>query len=393
MEHLTRAQRRALDYVVERALRAQSAARAELAAAMDAGGVPESVYAGALENLRSHGRVVLAFHPERSTRTARSVAQGLLAEGVYRSQFETGLSSGSTTAFPGGERDEWERRLFGGAYHAPGLHDADRPKYGALFLVGHPDGPCPRFGSSYFVLRPEVSQRCSFTLLGSQEESAPDQTGTLAVPEPWLAPLARHLESFPTPLGVRGLSFSGLIKGMSREVPIAREQKVSIAREQEVGDHHGRALDTFVEAQVHGPVSLARDVEAVVVDASFSHTSVGATLLELSSTYDIPLRWHPALRFGPTSSPRRFGDSRPGASPSVSRWAAWWMLRHWAWGMMISRRTQGPGQSWAPGPMFSLPFGACSIISFCSAAHLRIGEVTRRAEGRRTRDAAVGIAT
>src|SRR3712207_7188489 len=53
------------------------------------------------------------------SRSGSTVAEGLLADGVYRTQFETGLSGGSTTAFAGGERDEWERRLFGGAYHRP----------------------------------------------------------------------------------------------------------------------------------------------------------------------------------------------------------------------------------------------------------------------------------
>ena len=298
IERLTPAQQRALDHVAKRALRVQPMARAELAAAMEAGSVPEPAYAAALEKLRAQGRVVLAFHPERSTRTARSVAEGLLAEGVYRSQFETGLSSGSTTAFSGGERDEWERRLFGGAYHESDVHASDRPKYGALFLVAHPDGPCPRFGSSYFVLRPEVSQRCSFTLLGSQEDSAPEHTGTFAVPEPWIAHLARHLDTIPGPLGVQGLRLAGLIRGMSLELPIALEQKSA--------DENGRALDTFVEAQVHGPVSLSADVETLVVDSSFYGTPVAETLLDLSATYDIAIRWHPGFTLRSDEFPKSF---------------------------------------------------------------------------------------
>jgi len=298
LEQLIPAQKRALEYVAERALRAQSRARTELAVAMEAASIPEPAYAAALEKLRSHGRVVLAFHPERSTRTARSVAEGLLAEGVYRSQFETGLSSGSTTGFPGGERDEWERQLFGGAYHGPDVHASDRPKYGALFLVAHPDGPCPRFGSCYFVLRPEVSRRCSFTLLGSQEASAPQQTGTIDRPEPWIAPLARHLDRVPAPLGVEGLSLSALIGGMSRELPILPDKKSA--------DRYGRALDTFVEAQIHGPIRLSADVESLVVDSSFHGTPVAETLRDLSSTYAIPVRWHPGFTLRADEFPETF---------------------------------------------------------------------------------------
>jgi Protein of unknown function (DUF3626) len=42
---------------------------------------------------------------------------------VYRSQFETGISNGGL----GGDRDAWERALFGGAYQAPGVRPASAP--------------------------------------------------------------------------------------------------------------------------------------------------------------------------------------------------------------------------------------------------------------------------
>jgi hypothetical protein len=298
LEYLSPAQRGALDYLTEYALRRRSVAGADLASALEANSVPGTAYSAAIENLRTQGKVVVAFHPERLTRTGRSVAEGLLADGVYKNQFETGLSSGATSAFSGGERDQWERRLFGGAYHAPDVHWPDRPKYGALFLVAHPDGPCPRFGSSYFVLRPEVSRRCSFTLLGSQEDSALEQTGTFDAPEPWLASLVRHLDTYPTPLGLRGLTPHDLFRRMSLGVPIVPEQTAA--------DPNGRALDTFVEAQIHGPIMLRRDIEALVVDSSFYSTSVAATLSDLSSTYDIPMRWHPGFTLRADEFPESF---------------------------------------------------------------------------------------
>jgi Protein of unknown function (DUF3626) len=34
------------------------------------------------------------------------------------------------------------------------------------------------------------------------------------------------------------------------------------------------ALDDYIEAQVHGPVRVGRDVEAVVIDSSFRGTLV-----------------------------------------------------------------------------------------------------------------------
>lgn len=44
----------------------------------------------------------------------KSVAEALFEQGVYKSQFETLLSNGSVSAYPGGERDLWEKRIFEG---------------------------------------------------------------------------------------------------------------------------------------------------------------------------------------------------------------------------------------------------------------------------------------
>ena len=44
----------------------------------------------------------------------RNIAEALLEQGRYKSQFETLLSNGSVSAYPGGERDLWEKRIFGG---------------------------------------------------------------------------------------------------------------------------------------------------------------------------------------------------------------------------------------------------------------------------------------
>jgi len=93
------------------------------------------------------------------------------------SQFETGLSGGSPSAFPGGERDQWESQLFGGAYHEPDASPAGRPKYGALAVMDHPDGPAPRFGSCYFLLHAEVSSRSTFTFVAATNHTRPSAPG------------------------------------------------------------------------------------------------------------------------------------------------------------------------------------------------------------------------
>jgi hypothetical protein len=54
-------------------------------------------------------------------------------------------------------------------------------------------------------------------------------------------------------------------------------------------------LDDYVEAQVHGPVRLAHDVEAVVVDPAFRAGRVGPYLRSLG----VPVEWHCGFELAP----------------------------------------------------------------------------------------------
>jgi hypothetical protein len=230
-------------------------------------------------------RVDVHFHPERTTRDGRTVVEGLLAHGRLRTQFETGISSGSTSAYPGGERDEWERRMFGSVYHAAGITEADRPKYGALEVLPHPDGASPRFGSCFFVLREEVAKRCTFTLGGSQEEDALERSGTLAVFEPVLAALVDELLRGNGAFGDDELTLAALVARLSD----------TATYETEVLRPLGQALDSFVEAQIHGPIDLETDVRELVADPSFEGGAVGDALRELRARFGWPLTWHPGF--------------------------------------------------------------------------------------------------
>jgi hypothetical protein len=238
-----------------------------------------------------------------------TVAEALLDEGHYRSQFETGLSTGSRTAIPGGERDEWERTLFGGAYHAAASGPGERPKYGALELVRPPDGPCPRFGSCYLVLGAAVAERTSFTFSGSEQDLAPERLGTIDQMEGVLAPLLAEVAggagaSVPWPpfaaptLGVREATVRGLLESLARDLPLPRPDPA--------GRPPGRVLDTGIEAQVHGPVDLRHDVEWLVADPAFDGTPTGACLRELCRRYAIALDWHGGFRLPAGEVPEHF---------------------------------------------------------------------------------------
>lgn len=57
----------------------------------------------------------------------------------------------------------------------------------------------------------------------------------------------------------------------------------------------GRALDDYVQAQIHGPLDLASDAEELVVDPSFAGTATGDALEFVARRYGFPLRWHPGF--------------------------------------------------------------------------------------------------
>jgi hypothetical protein len=200
-------------------------------------------------------RVTLNFHPDRWF-GGLLVLEAIGRDGVYRSQFETGTSNGGLTAYPGGARWGWESRMFGGAYdHAPA---SDRPRYGSLNFRRFAVGGSPRFGSSHLRLRPETLARTTFC----------------------------YPDSFMEPT-----SF-GVASAMSL---------IDLAEAAEPGD----ALDDYIEAQVHGPVCVDRDVEAVVLDPSFRGTRVQ----EAASRLGCAVEWHGGFTLG-TAELARHPDYR-----------------------------------------------------------------------------------
>lgn len=186
-------------------------------------------------------RVTLNFHPDREL-DGRPVLARLADDGVYLSQFVTGTSNGGLTAHPGGDRWHWESRIFGGAYDHARAHE--RPVYGALNFRHKAVGAAPRFGSAHFRLTGRTLARSTF-----------------CYPDSFLEPSA---------FGVA--SRMALI-----ELATADRQD---------------ALDDYIETQVHGPVRLDRDVEALVLDPCYRGTPVEAAARRLPC----PVEWHPGLR-------------------------------------------------------------------------------------------------
>ncbi|TDD70095.1 DUF3626 domain-containing protein [Jiangella aurantiaca] len=168
------------------------------------------------------------------------VITALARDGVYRSQFETGVSNGGLTAFRGGDRWRWESRLFGRFYDD--RRAADRPKYGSLNHLSDAYGGSPRFGSAHLRLAAHVAERTTFAVPDSVFD--PSHFGTAD-----RFALLEMLERYP----------------------------------------FDDVLDRYVEAHVHGPIDLRRDVEAIVLDPSYRGTGVERAAGELGCAVE----WHP----------------------------------------------------------------------------------------------------
>jgi hypothetical protein len=268
---LSKSQLLALDHITQYARNHKNEAEQTLSHILLMSNVERRTFEEAVTKLKKHARVALHFHPDRPDPMMRSIAEALLEQGIYKSQFETLLSNGSVSAYPGGERDIWEEKLFGGAYQINGSTNSQRPKYGALDIMLHPDGPAPRFGSCYFLLSPEVSQRCTYTYLDSHQD--PKEKGTYEEFDLILDALMRDTFVSDFAIGQRSLTVRKLIDHMlvNLEAPF---QDPSIKEA-------NRNLNHYIEAQVHGDISLKEDVDILVADPSFRGTYVGDTLEQL----------------------------------------------------------------------------------------------------------------
>lgn len=202
----------------------------------------------AIENVKvkSHGvataishPITINFHPDRYTSIGKPILQAIAEDGVLKSQFETNTSNGGLTAYKGGERWKWEQRVFDRAYdNAP---NSIRPKYGALNFRNYQTGASPRFGSAYFQLKPHMLERTTFCYPDSYFE--------------------------PTDFAVAN-RLSALI------------DKASSSNQDR--------LDDYIEAHVHGVISVKDDIECLVLDPIFR----GTTVEEHAMGIGIPIKWH-----------------------------------------------------------------------------------------------------
>ncbi len=243
-----------------------------------------------------HYRVAIHFHPDRIDRRGNMVLKSLLEEGVYKNQFETGISNGGLSAYEGGERVQWEHDLFGDSFvRAPKV---SRPKYGALDFRLFPEGPAPRFGSCYMVLSLDVMKRSTFTFMDSNLNSNGKATfGN------WDCLLA---ELF-TGVFINELFLGKFHVSTDEVVDILFHSSSNGYDETYFNQPVGRNLNHYVEAQIHGSIELMKDVERLVVDRSFVDSPpIRGFLNDIEAKYNIPVSWHPGFQLSSLEVPQNF---------------------------------------------------------------------------------------
>ena len=211
--------------------------------------------------------VTLNFHPDRLLPNGQLLLEAMAKDDLYASQFVTGTSNGGLSAFPGGKRWEWESRIFGRAYdEVPG---SERPVYGGLNYLHKPVGASPRFGSAHFRLRPHMLVRTTFCYPDSVYE--PTDFAVAAV----------HPCDIET---VSNNRFADVSESCRRLISLA----VADYSEGSTRD----PLDDYIEAHIHGPVVVSRDIEALVLDPCYRGTEVE----EAAKKLPCPIEWHAGYR-------------------------------------------------------------------------------------------------
>lgn len=305
---LTEANRIALAHVSERARREQSCQTERIERVLVSAGIDVRAET-LLDAVSAHGVLTLNFHPDRLLADGRCVAQALYEEGAYRNQFETRISNGGLTAYAGGDRDLWEQSLFGGAYQAPGVLPAERPKYGGLNLMNHLNGACPRFGSCHLRLRQTATRRA--TLVFGDSAAEPTDLGLIDAFAPVLAPLLEAIASGAGALWRAEVDVASFVTGLLN------------------GDHQrgqgvfapemSHALNDYIEAHIHGELLLGQDVEAVVVDPALLDTPEGELLFETAERYGLRVEQHKGLALALTAVPAERPDV---PADQLMRWQA-----------------------------------------------------------------------
>jgi hypothetical protein len=181
-----------------------------------------------------------------------------LKDGFYRNLFETATSRGSNSFSP---RIAWENRMFNSIYDekTPAI---DRVKYGALNVLNDPYGirSCYNYGDSYFRLK-RVRLRTSFADCDTSSMNA-----VLSSCEHYCHVLVKYTD---------------IELNAALDVVLNRKRYVN-----------SDVIAIYKEVQIHGPVSLSENVEALVVNpVNRENIGLVENINKLGEKYGFDIQW------------------------------------------------------------------------------------------------------
>jgi len=86
---LSISQHLAIEHITQYARNRKYEAQESIKGILQMSNISSGTFEDAVLKLKSNARVALHFHPDRPVAEMKSVAQALLEQGIYKSQFET----------------------------------------------------------------------------------------------------------------------------------------------------------------------------------------------------------------------------------------------------------------------------------------------------------------
>lgn len=245
LDSLQPCQLRAVEYVKSKAKKAHEGCLPQLKTRVAALGFTEDQLQECLNYIRDDSNIVI--HMKEETLSL------LIQDTHYRNRFEMNISGENGYLKT---RKNWEARMFGGAYcNDSECSASDRPKYGCLNVTGDVRGvavAAQTYGEIHIILQPHVRHRATFFSRGTGNFIATVATISLATNEYYGHVLVKYSDE-------ELKSVLGLLCGS----PSLR-----------VGGAPSKCA-TYKEVQIHGPVCLATDVQALSLPGRAKQASPG----------------------------------------------------------------------------------------------------------------------
>jgi len=160
------------------------------------------------------------------------------------------------------------------------------------------------------MLFPSVSCRTTYTYGGSQDD--PPEKGTLEEFDFIIAGVLKDAFFRDFALGEKDLTPRKLIDHLLYNLELPYPNPLSHMPK--------RNLNHYIEAQVHGDISLSDDVEILVADPSFKGTDIGRMLEQLCLKYSIKLVWNTGFYMKPEEVPSDFrGPTMPSLATRIAK--------------------------------------------------------------------------